>query len=52
MRKIQAGDVHALENQTPENFFGLAGRAEGTDNLGFTHGFSLPVFWGAEKNSR
>jgi hypothetical protein len=41
MRKIQASDVHALEDHTPENLSGLAGGADGTDNFGFAHGFSF-----------
>ena len=38
--KIQAGDVQALQTHGLENGGVLAGRSDGADDLGFSHGAS------------
>jgi hypothetical protein len=35
--KVQAGDVHAGFGQLGEHLFGVGGRADGADDLGFSH---------------
>ena len=40
VREVQAGNIHAGQYHLSQNFFVLAGRADGADNFGFTHWYT------------
>ena len=44
--EIDAGDVHARLAHGGQNLFGFAGRADGADDLGLSHGSHLVEWMG------